>query len=147
MLNNDFYCSIHYLFPTADRPSYNELLHLDGSDLKIIKWITSLEKWQCTDFAHMLLKDGLLVNKYKKNYKEKDEFVREVLNDWLSRNDDDPSDSATLRTWAALAKCITDADLPGALTKAINDACPPPAGMFRVYTNSVIQLLSDCQYV
>ena len=94
----------------------------------------------------MLLKDDVLVNKYKKNYKEKDEFVREVLNDWLSRDDDDPNDSAALRTWAALAKCITDADLPGALTKAINDVCRP-AGMFRVYTNSVIQLLSDCQYV
>ena len=124
------------LFHTADRPTYNQLLCLknasvDGSKLKVIQWITSLEQWQCTDFAHMLLNDDVLVSKYKKDYKEKDEFVREVLNDWLSRNDDDPNDSAVPRTWAALAECVTDAGLPGALTKAINDACPP-AGTLNV---------------
>ena len=94
-----------------------------------------MEQWQCTDFAHMLLKNDVLVDKYEKEFKEKDEFVRKVLKNWLSRNDNDTNDKAAPRTWAALAKCITDADLPGALTKAINDACPP-AGTFRVYTNS-----------
>ena len=66
----------------------------------------------------------VLVSKYEKESK-KDEFVRKVAKDWLSRNDDDPDDSAAPRTWADLAECVTDAGLPGALTKAINDACPP----------------------
>ena len=116
------------MFSTADRPSYNQLLNLknaDGSNIKVIQWITSLEQWQCTDFAHMLLKDDVLVSKYEKEFKEKDKFVRETLKNWLSRNDDDPNDSAASRTWAALAECVTDAGLPGTLTKAINDACPP----------------------
>ena len=84
-----------------------------------------MEQWKCTDFAHMLLNDDVLVSKYEKEYKEKDEFVRTVLKEWLSRNDDDPNDSAVSRTWSALAECITEAGLPGALTKAINDACLP----------------------
>ena len=84
----------------------------------------------------MLLKDDVLVNKYERESK-KDEFVRKVLNDWLSRNDDDPNDTAVPRTWAALAECVTDAGLPGTLTKAINDACPP-AGTFRVNSQNFI---------
>ena len=89
-----------------------------------------MEQWQCTDFAHMLLSDDVVVRKYEKEYKEKDLFVREVLKDWLSRNDDDATDLAVPRTWSALAECITDAGLPGALTKAINDACPPQGTVY-----------------
>ena len=91
-----------------------------------------MEQWKCTDFAHMLLNDDVLVSKYEKEHKANDEFVRTVLKDWLSRNDDDPNDSAVPRTWSALAECITDAGLPGALTKAINDACLPQG---TVYTS------------
>ena len=117
-----------FSFSTADRPTYNQLLRLknasaDGTDLKVIQWITSLEQWQCTDFAHVLLNDDVLVSKYEKESK-KDEFVRKVVKDWLSHNDDDPNDLAASRTWPALAECVTDAGLPGTLTKAINDACP-----------------------
>ena len=91
----------------------------DGSSLRVIRWISSLEQWQCTDLAHMLLKDDDLVNKYEQEYK-KEEFVRKVLKDWLSR---DGVDSAVPRTWSSLAECISDADLPGDLATAINDAC------------------------
>ena len=98
-----------------------------------------MEQWQCTDFAHMLLNDDVLVSKYEKEYKEKDLFVRGVLKDWLSRNDDDATDLAVPRTWSALAECITDAGLPGALTKAIIDACPPPP-QGTVHTVSVSAL-------
>ena len=121
---------IHYYACTAGdrpiwpKPTYNQLIKVDGSDLKIIQWITSLEQWQCSDFAHKLLKDDVLVNKYENECKEKDGFVRKVLKDWLSRNDDDPNDSAAPRTWAALADCITDAGLPGKLAKAISDTFP-----------------------
>ena len=70
----------------------------------------------------MLLKDDDLVNKYEQQYK-KEEFVRKVLKDWLSRDD---GDSAVPRTWSSLAECISDADLPGDLATAISEAC---AGM------------------
>ena len=118
---------IHYYACTADvrpiwpRPTYDQLIKVDGSNLKVILWITSLEQWQCSDFAHKLLKDDVQVNKYEQECKKKDEFVRKVLKDWLSRNDDDHNDSAALRTWAALAECAADAGLPGALAKAIRD--------------------------
>ena len=89
-----------------------------------------MEQWQCTDFAHKLLKDDVIVNKYEKECKGEDEFVRKVLKDWLSRNDDDHKDSAALRTWAALADCITDAGLPGKLSKAIRDTFPSGLSWF-----------------
>ena len=82
-----------------------------------------MEQWQCTDLAHMLLKDDDLVRRYQKECKDKNEFARRVLDDWLSRDDRDPSDSAAPRTWSSLAECISDADLPGDLATAINDAC------------------------
>ena len=73
----------------------------------------------------MLLNDDVLVNKYEKEFtSKKEEFVREVLKDWLSHNDDDSKDPAVPRTWSSLAECISDAGLPGALTKDINDDCP-----------------------
>ena len=79
-------------------------------------------QWKCVDFANMLLRDDVLVRRYQNDHKaEKDEFVRTVLRDWLSRDDDDSTDSAVPRSWAALAECITDAGLDGALTKAIRD--------------------------
>ena len=107
-----------------DRPTYNQLLNLkkaDGSTLKVINWISSLEQWQCSDFANMLLNDDVQVNKIEKESKETDEFVRKILKYWLSRDDDDP---AVPRTWSALAECVTDAGLPGALAKAIRDTFP-----------------------
>ena len=76
----------------------------------------------------MLLRDDVLVRRYENEHKEKNEFVRMVLKNWLSRNDDDLSDSAVPRTWAALAECVTDAGLDGALAKAIRDTCTT-AGM------------------
>ena len=85
-----------------------------------------MEQWQCTDLAHMLLKDDDLVRRYQKECKDKNEFVRRVLDDRLSRDDRDPNDSAVPRTWSSLAECISDADLPGDLATPINDAC---AGM------------------
>ena len=115
---------VNYSLSTADRPSYNELLNLksaDGSSVNVIQLITSSEQWKCTDFAHMLLKDSVLVSKYEKECKENNEFVRMILRDWLARDDDDPNDSAVLRSWSALAECISDTGLDQALTKAIRD--------------------------
>ena len=113
----------------ADRPRTDQLIFLkkaDSSKLQVFKWITSHELWKCENFAHILLKDDVQVRRYRNECKgkETDEFVHEVLRDWLFRDDDDSTDSAVPRTWAALAECVTDAGLDGALAKAIRDACP-----------------------
>ena len=65
----------------------------------------------------MLLRDDVLVRRYQNGGMGKDEFVRTVLRDWLSRDDSDPNDLAVPRTWAALAECVTDAGLDGTLTR------------------------------
>ena len=113
----------------AERPSYNQLLKLkkaDGSTLQIVKTLSSFKLHQCEDFAYLLLRDDVQVRKLKSDYEEnKDQFVRAVLKDWLSRDDSDSSDSAVPRTWEALAQCVTDAELDGTLVKAIREACTP----------------------
>ena len=113
---------------TADRPKSHELTTLrkdDGTKLSVTNWITSHEQWRCVDFANMLLRDDVLVRRYQNDGSMgKDEFVRTVLRDWLSRDDSDQlNDTAVPRTWAALAECVTDAGLYGALAKAIRDTC------------------------
>ena len=85
----------------------------------------------------MLLKDDIQVRRYRNDCKGKDEFVHEVLRDWLSRDDGDSTDSAVPRTWSALAECVSDAGLDGALAKAIRDTCPSP-GMCMTCSNFLI---------
>ena len=104
-----------------------ELISLKKPDscakqLKVIEWITSHEQWKCVDFASVLLRDDVIVKKLQNEHKEKDDFVRIVLRDWLSRDDGDSTDSAVPRTWSALAECVSDAGLDGALAKAIRDS-------------------------
>ena len=116
---------------TADRPQSHELVALkreDGSKLEVTKWISAHEEWVCVDFAEMLFRNDVLVKEYQNEHKRKYNFVRAVLRDWLSRDDDNSTDSAVPRTWAALAECVTDAGLDGALAKAIRDTCSS-AGM------------------
>ena len=117
---------VFLLYTAADRPHFHELISLkkqDGSKLEVTKWISSHEEWDCVDFAEMLLRNDVLVREYQNEHKRKYNFVRAVLRDWLSRDDDDSTDSAVPRTWAALAECVTDAGLDGALAKAIRDTC------------------------
>ena len=116
-------------YDTADRPKQHELIlikNADGNKLEVIEWITSHEQWRCVDFADMLLKDDVLIRRYQNSNMGKDEFVRAVLRDWLSRDDGDSTDSAVPRTWSALAGCVSDAGLDGALAKAIRDTYPSP---------------------
>ena len=88
-----------------------------GENLHVIKWITSLDRGNCEDFAHLLLNDSVKVDTHRK-LSRTDEFVRAVLRDWLH------SGEGVTHTWAALAECMEDADLPGDLVKAIRETCP-----------------------
>ena len=94
-----------------------------GRNLRVIDWITSSSTAQCDDFAHMLLRDSVVVQQHQKETRSNDMFVRAVLSDWLSRADGDPDDEAVPRTWGALAECVEDAGLEGALARAIRDEC------------------------
>lgn len=91
----------------------------DGSEeyLCIIKWIASLPRSECVNFAHSLLDDSVKVKNYRKK-SDTDEFVEAVLCDWLSSSD---GSKAVPHTWIALADCIEDAGLPGDLVKAIRE--------------------------
>ena len=101
----------------------NQLIHLkktDGSVLRVIDRITSLNDYECADFAHMLLKNDSQVGKYLTNCGgDNNMFIRAVLRDWLSRDDDD--DAAVPRTWGDLATCVEDSGLPRALVKVIRE--------------------------
>ena len=123
-------CKLLPLLSTvADRPQSHELICLkkeDGTKLEVTKWLSAHEEWQCVDFAEMLLRDDVSVKRYQNEHKRKYHFLRAVLRDWLSRDDGDSTDSAVPRTWSALAECVSDAGLDGALAKAIRDTCPSP---------------------
>ena len=99
-----------------------QLVHLDGTDVRVIDSITSYKKHKCVDFAHMLLGDDQCVKKHQSDYDDKEDFVREVFSDWLSRGDG-KSGAAALCTWEALAECVNKAGLGGKLANSIRDAC------------------------
>ena len=113
----------------VSRPTMDELLCIkkeDGSGeyLQVIRWITSYSSTKCEDFAHLLLKDPLVVRELRKETKNDDQFVRAVLASWLDRHDDDPTNKAVPCTWDNLALCVEQADVDGELVKAIRDNHP-----------------------
>ena len=102
----------------------------DGSEktLKIMEWISSHESTQCTSFAHKLLNDRLSVKKLRKKYdKDDDEFVRAVLENWVSRNDDSKEGSLPC-TWDTLVQCVDESGLDGEFLKLLKDNVP--TGMY-----------------
>ena len=121
---------VHVITVTsASRPTTNELINMqkrDGSEgkLRIIDWIASHELTQCIDFAHKLLVDRLLVKQLRKKYRGEDEFVRAVLERWISRDDGDKDEESLECTWEALIRCCHDAGLDGDFVKLLRDNVP-----------------------
>ena len=96
-----------------------------GRKLQIIRWITSHQSTQCSDFAQMLLKDSLTVRELKKRHgNDDDEFVRAVLRQWLSRDDDNQLEPSVPCTWESLLKCVEDAGLAGEFVKLLRENVP-----------------------
>lgn len=81
---NNFYYNLAIPIPyLADKPKMNQLIRLkktDGSGeyLRIIRWIASLTRSECVDFAHLLLNDLVKMRTHQK-ISTTDEFVRAVL--------------------------------------------------------------------
>ena len=68
----------------------SDLIHLklkNGSSLPVIRFIASNPEPQCIDFAHLLLKDRGKVHGLHDSNKDKDQFVRVVLRNWLDTGD------------------------------------------------------------
>ena len=108
----------------------NELITMEWKDgsaekLQIIRWITSHQSTQCSDFAQMLLKDSLTVRELKKRHgNDDDEFVRAVLRKWLSRDDDDKHEPSVPCTWESLIKCVENAGLDGEFVRLLRENVP-----------------------
>ena len=112
----------------ADKPTMRQLIVLkksDGSEghLRVVDWITSLPRSKCDDFAYVLLNNMIRVRSHRKQATCDDEFIRAVLEDWLSQPDRGSADEALPCTWEALADCVEDAGLDRALAEAIRDNC------------------------
>ena len=123
----------------------NQLISLkktDGSGeyLRIIRWIASLSHSECMDFAHLLLVDPVKVRTHQK-LSNSDEFVRAVLEDWLSRGD---GSRAVPRTWTALADCMEAAGLPGDLVKAVRDTFS--SGLYTLILVHSVIIWKQCIY-
>ena len=114
-----------FCFAGNQRPTKGELLSTkkkDGSKLRIIPEIISHGPTACEDLATLLLQDDCTVRTLRREAKDDNMFVRKVFDNWLSRDDEDSSDSAVPCTWEELCSCIEDTfDLPGSLIKEIKD--------------------------
>ena len=108
----------------------NELISMqkrDGSKgkLTIIEWITAHKPAQCVDFAHKLLVDKLSVKKlHMKHENNMDNFVRAVLERWISRDDGNEDEESLECTWEALIGCCDGASLDGDFVKLLRDNVP-----------------------
>ena len=108
----------------------NDLISMDKRDgargkLRIIEGLTAHEFTQCNDFAHKLLVDALTVMKLRTNHKgDKEEFVRAVLLNWVSRNDGDDDEQSRPCTWEALITCCREANLNGQFVSLLQDNLP-----------------------
>ena len=94
---------------------------IGSGKLEIITAIATSSPIQCVAFAELLLRDTTVDKLRKRNKKDDDMFVYEILKNWLSRNDNNPYDPAVPRTWGALAQCMENAGLEGVLVKDVKD--------------------------
>ena len=108
----------------------NELIIMERKDgsrekLQIIRWITSHQSTQCSGFALMLLRNPPTVRELRKRHgNDDDEFVRAVLWQWLSRDDDDVLEPSVPCTWESLIKCVEDVGLDREFVKLLREYVP-----------------------
>ena len=116
-----------FCFAGKQKPTREELLTIrkkDGSKLQIMSEIASYGPTVCEDLATLLLRDGgRTVRKLRRETKDDDDmFIRRVFDNWLSRDNEDSTDSAVPRTWEKLCSCMKDTpNLPGSLVKEARD--------------------------
>ena len=78
-----------------------------------ISWHTNAE---CNSFANLLLKDNDLVGRIRRNYRDNEDFVPDVLGRWLGGQGD-----AIACTWENMLKCMEDAGLKPHSVKIIRE--------------------------
>ena len=104
-------------------------------------WISSHESAQCLNFAHKLLNNRLSVKKLQKEYGKDDEFVRAVLDKWVSRDDDSKKGSLPC-TWDTLVQCVDESGLDGEFLKLLKDNVP--TGMYTSVVCVHVYIVSCC---
>ena len=116
------YCSSLHSVPRPTMPDLISMKRRDGSEkkLEIIRWIISHTSAKCDDFAHKLLNDRLTVRELRNKHSKNDEFVRAVLDKWVSR-DDDSKEGSLPCTWDTLVQCVDESDLDGEFLKLLKD--------------------------
>ena len=83
--------------------------------LRIIDFIATHSSTKVDDFANLLLSDRVLVQGLHKDHKDKEQFVRAVLNEWISN----VNDHAVTCMWESLVKVMKSAGLDGVTVQDI----------------------------
>lgn len=111
---------IHWLiFTPAPKPLWADLISFDKKDgsgtIRIIDFICTHPLTKCEDLAHVLLRDRPKVNGILEDMKDKEPFVRRVLDKWIST----ANGPAVPVTWGTLVESMKGADLDGATVNEI----------------------------
>ena len=111
-------CTLYLINPAA-RPEWKDLIEMDRKDgkgtLRIIDFIATHSPSKVDDFAQLLLNDHVLVQGLHEDKKDKKEFVRAVLKEWISNVDG----HAVPCTWESLLQLMKRAALDGVTVRDI----------------------------
>ena len=105
----------------------SELIHItkpDGKRLRIMNDISSHPLHKCSQFAEVLLKNHLLVQKLGRDNKSEEAFIKAVLDEWLSSVEG----PAVPCTWLNLIECMKKVDMNGVFIQDIEDVLMLPTG-------------------
>ena len=93
-----------------------------GAVVSTVGIISAHHRAMCVQFAHVLLNDRLLVEKFQNKHSDVDEFVNAVVSKWLA--------SGT-GTWEDLLEAMARADMDRNGIRKIRDAIPLTGNVTR----------------
>ena len=112
------YQNVIYINP-AVKPAWKDLIEMDRKDgkgkLRIIDFISTHSFSKVADFANLLLIDRVIVQGLHEDNKDKKQFVRAVLNEWISN----VNSHAVPCTWESLVQVMKSAALDGVTVRDI----------------------------
>ena len=80
--------------------------HLDSDAKYLLSHLPEYGRDKLRTFAVLLLNDEKTVSQLDKLSSSDEQFLQNVFDDWLSRDDEDKNDHAHPRTWKALGYCL-----------------------------------------
>ena len=107
-----------YIIPAA-KPEWKDLIEMDRKDgkgkLRIIDFISTHPSSKVDDFADLLLIDHVIVQGLHEDKKDKKQFVRAVLKEWISNL----NGYAVPCTWESLVQVMRSSALDGVTVRDI----------------------------